>query len=149
MDEVVVLPCVPAIASVSRSELSAPSTSARVATRMPRDAATCSSTLSVRTAGECVTSSTSPTFEASWPMATSTPACVSEALTCEATRSEPLTEWPRPTSTRASPLMPAPPTPTTWIRLVPRSSIGSAGMFHHHLGDPSRSIGPTERPGCP
>ena len=46
IDEVVVLPWVPATASISRSEHSAPSTSALVATRIPRAAAATSSTLS-------------------------------------------------------------------------------------------------------
>ena len=64
MDEVVVLPCVPATATVRRVEQMAASVWARRSTGIPRRRASATSGLVSRTALDTVTASTSSTWSA-------------------------------------------------------------------------------------
>ena len=74
---VVVLPCVPATATVSRSPASSASMRARGHTGIPRRRASTSSGLVSGIAVETTTTSGSPRLAASWPMCTVMPACCS------------------------------------------------------------------------
>ena len=114
IDVVVVLPCVPATASVSaRAQIDA-SMPARRSTGMPRRAASASSTLSDGTAVDAVTASTPRTSAGSCPTWTSTPTPRRRSRTALSRVSLPDTRWPMPASTSAMGFMPGPPTPTTW-----------------------------------
>ncbi len=116
MADVVVLPWVPATAMVRQDRVISARVSARRSTGRPRRSASTSSGLVAGMAVEWVTASTSPTLAASWPTVTVTPRSLSRSTMGESFRSEPVTWWPAPTSTSAMALIPAPPTPTMWIR---------------------------------
>ena len=78
MDDVVVLPCVPATASASSSSPRRASILARCQMRSPRSCAAISSGLFGRMAVDTTTvGSPSGTFSAAWPMATGMPASFS------------------------------------------------------------------------
>ena len=78
MDDVVVLPCVPATASVSSPSPRRASILARCQMRSPRSCAAISSGLFGRMAVDTTTvGSPSGTFSAAWPMATGMPASFS------------------------------------------------------------------------
>ena len=77
------------------------------------------------TAGDTVTRSAAPTWAASWPTTTAMPGAARRSVTGEAFRSLPVTVWPMAASTVAMALMPAPPTPTTWM--VERAGSGPRG----------------------
>ena len=129
IDEVVVLPWVPATATVRRVAVMAASMSARLYRAMPRSAAACSSGLVAGMAVEKVTASTAPTLSARWPTVTCTPASRRRSIDDDALRSLPVTVWPMAASTEAMALMPAPPMPTTWMRCGrDRSSAGASAI---------------------
>ena len=90
---------------------------ARESAVAPLVRAATSSTLSLAIAGDHSTTSGRPTFAASCPTATVTPERAQRfELRPSPARSLPLTTAPDSTRSRASPLMPAPPTPTMWTR---------------------------------
>ena len=132
------MPWVPAIARVSRSAHSAPSTSALVATRIPGSAAV--DELDVvrrdRRRGRDEVGGTDVRRVVA--DVTAMPSARSDGdrrRVDEVRAASP--SWPSPRSRRASPLIPAPPTPTTWTCGARSRSTGSAGMVEHHLGDPA------------
>ena len=91
IDVVVVLPCAPAIAMPMRSRISSASISARGITGTWRRRASASSGLSAAIADDTTTTSASPTFAASWPIATRTPSDASRSVTSDRFASDPLT----------------------------------------------------------
>ena len=94
----------------------AASISARRSTGCPRSRPSTTSRLRSGMAVETVTASTSSRrFAAWWPTCTSTPAARSRSSPADSFRSLPDTRWPIAASTLAMALMPAPPTPTTWM----------------------------------
>ena len=119
----VVLPWVPATAMHRRGAAMAARTPPAGRPARPGGAASTTSGLSGRTAGETVTTSAAGRrCAARWPIghrdALGAPAarCTGDAL-----RSLPVTVWPMAASTVAMALMPAPPMPTTWTGAGPRS----------------------------
>ncbi len=113
---VVVLPWVPATArSLPRSASSA-SSSPRWRTRCPRSRARASSGLSSPIAVETMTSASSGTRAASWPIAGSIPSARRRSMYEDSARSDPVTSAPRSRQTSASPLIPAPPIAMKWRR---------------------------------
>ena len=74
--------------------------------------------------------------EPSWPTWTWTPDAASRSSAGDAFRSLPVTRWPIAASTDATALIPAPPTPTTWMRRLPDRSTGAS---------PRRSCGTVPR----
>src|SRR5712692_5703909 len=119
-DVVVVLPCVPAMATPYFMRINSASISARGITGMCWARAVNTSTLSGLTAEEITTTSASCTCVAACPWDTVAPCCCSRLVTSESARSEPLTVYPSVSRTSAMPLIPMPPIPTTWMRWVLR-----------------------------
>ena len=109
---VVVLPCVPATATLERSRISSASISARRTTGKPRRRASSSSGLPFLIAEETTTTAASPMFSARWPSKTVAPSATSRSVIFEAFASEPCTLKPCVISTSAMPDMPMPPMPT-------------------------------------
>ena len=122
MEAVVVLPWVPATAMHRRRAAIPASASARLRTGTPSRRASTSSGLSAVTAVEWVTSAAPATWSARWPIETSIPTDRRRSVTVDSFRSLPDTSWPMACRTVAMALMPAPPTPTTWIL---RTAVGS------------------------
>ncbi len=79
IDEVVVLPCVPATAMPRRSSMTRASISARRSTGRPAARAARSSGLASPIADDVTTSAASPRLAASWPTVTATPASLEQA----------------------------------------------------------------------
>ena len=111
IDVVVVLPCAPATAIPWRSCMSSARTSARATTGKPRSRAATISGLVDRTADEYTTSSTSLTLRASCPCVMRAPSDSSRSVMSVRCISDPLTTYPRLTSSSAMPLIPMPPMP--------------------------------------
>ena len=80
IEEVVVLPCVPATAMPRRSSMTRASISARRSTGSPAARAARSSGLPSPIADDVTTSAASPRLAASWPTVTGTPAAVSRRV---------------------------------------------------------------------
>ena len=147
----VVLPWVPATATVFRRVLTAPKTSARLRRGRPRSTASRHSGLPSGTAVERVTKVTSPKLSAACPTRTSTPRAESRSSPEEAFRSDPLTEWPIVVSTSAMALIPAPPTPITCTLIgcersgtqspIPLILPPSSRVMGDDLNDPLGGIG--------
>src|SRR4051812_6590811 len=81
-------------------------------------------------------------------MCTSTPTARSRSRLADGFRSLPDTRWPIRARTWAIALIPAPPTPTTWMRRVPeeRSSAGSTtGVRLDQVGHPLGRVGSPDR----
>src|SRR6202034_1507389 len=151
-DEVVVLPWVPATATLRRVDAMAARTSARSSTGMPSRRASTTSTLSAPTAGDAVITSAPATCSARCPISTAIPWEASRSVTEEPRRSLPLTRWPIAASTVAMALIPAPPIPTTCTRAGPETkleAVGSAGMGLHQGGHRVGRVGPPEGGGRP
>ena len=111
MEVVVVLPWVPAIATLDFSRMSSASISARRTTGSLRARAASSSGLPGLIADEITTTWASARFSACWPMKTFAPFCSSRRVIGLARRSEPCTVKPWSSSTSAIPDMPMPPIP--------------------------------------
>ena len=91
IEVVVVLPCVPAIATQVFSRISSASISARRTTGSRRSRAAVSSGLSRRMAVETTTTSASPRFSAACPISTAMPAARSRSTLALSAASDPCT----------------------------------------------------------
>ena len=112
IEVVVVLPCIPAMATPYFRRMSSASISARGITGMCRLWASATSGLSGPMA-ELVTITSAPTtFSARWPSVIVAPSVARRWVTGEDFKSEPETLQPRLIKTSAMPLMPMPPMPT-------------------------------------
>ena len=112
IDEVVVLPCVPATETARFILVIALKISARLTTGMPRFLASIISIFLSVTAVERATISICPTLDKSCPIATSMPEAVRRSNPDEFFKSLPDTECPIEERTNAIALIPAPPIPT-------------------------------------
>ena len=147
IEDVVVLPWVPATATVRRVAVMAASTSARRSTGIPTSLAATTSGLPAGIAVDTATSSAPRRWDASWPTETSTPSDRRRSRAEESLRSLPLTWCPMATSTVAMALMPAPPTPTTWMRSGRERSSSGTGVLLGELGNGSRGSGTAQAAG--
>src|SRR5215208_6060719 len=115
---VVVLPCVPATATLRPSERMRARAAARGTTGTERRRASRSSGFVEGIAVEITTCSASPICSAAWPMYTVTPISSSLLVYDDSLRSEPVILCPLLCNTSAMPLIPAPPIPTMWILML-------------------------------
>ncbi len=126
---VVVLPWVPATATLYLSRISSASISARRTTGMPCARAASSSGLPGLMAEEITTTSAPSMFSARWPSKIVAPMPASRSVILLALRSEPCTEYPWFSSTSAMPDMPMPPMPTKWMMPTSPGSFVAAFMI--------------------
>ena len=113
IDEVVVLPCVPATPTESFWRQIAANIWALVRTAIPILSASTNSMLVTGIAVDAVTASHWRTTPTSCPMLITTPIARSRSIVSDSLMSLPETSWPISTSTWAMALIPGPPTPTT------------------------------------
>ena len=144
IEVVVVLPLAPATATRRESAIVLASACERCSTRRPAARAATSSMLDSRIAEEITTVSLPSTYAASWPTWTSAPSAARAASTGDCFASEPLTEQPRASMTRATPDMPAPPMAMKWID--PSSSSGGIGAVKSKRSLEPFIVAPLHRP---